>query len=605
MSTIDPLDIPQFVNEINGPPPVHVPSCGKGLFVVDMLEFQQQILPPGFPATTVWGYGGQAKDALTGKRLGYVKHSPGATFEATRNFPLTVKWVNKLSSPHPLPVDPTLHWADPNCLGMTMCPCLPFPPGYKNAQYPVPTVTHLHGGEVPSAYDGHPDAWFTYLHNHCSSKGKPRTGPAYITDKYTYPNSQQATTLWYHDHTLGITRLNLVMGLAGFYLLRNPCDPINKSLPGKKYEIPLVIQDRTFNSDGSFFFPNVGINPDIHPYWVPEFFGDTVMVNSLVWPNLNVEPTKYRFRLLNGSNARFYKLSLSNAQTFTQIGTDGGYLPMPVTLSELTLAPAERADILIDFSDLNPGTKIILTNTAPAPFPDGDSVDPDTTGKVMQFTVTSPAGPLPVLPPLPETLNIIPTLTPNAPKRTLTLVEVMGPGGPVEVLLDGRKWGAPISELPKLGTTEEWEIINLTADTHPMHWHLVQFQLSRRQRLDTEAYMADWIAANGDMMPPFTQPTKPWPVDSYLIGTPTPPRLNEQGWKDTIQMNPGEVTTIRMRFAQQDGSPYPFDATKGPGYVWHCHILDHEDNEMMRPYKVINKYKHYCHKKSPRVRVDL
>lgn len=587
MPTINPLTILKYINEIKGPPPVHIPSYCNREYMVDILEFQQQILPPGFPVTTVWGYGGQAKDAVTGKPLGYIKHSPGATFEAIRNCSLIVKWINKLSSPHPLPVDPTLHWADPNNLGMVMCPCFPFPPGYEKAQYPVPIVTHLHGGEVPSAFDGHPEAWFTHLHNSTSLKGKPRTGPAYVTDKYTYPNRQEATTLWYHDHALGITRLNVLMGLAGFYLLRDPHDPVANSLPSKKYEIPLVIQDRTFNSDGSFFFPNVGINPDIHPYWVPEFFGDTIMVNGLVWPNLNVEPTQYRFRLLNGSNARFYTLSLANGQTFTQIGTDGGYLPMPVTLSELTIAPGERADILIDFSALSPGTKIIFTNTAPAPFPKGDPTDPQTTGQIMQFTVVSPAGSLPVLPPLPKTLNIIPTLTPNAPKRTLTLVEVMGPQGPVEVLLNGQKWSAPISEFPELGTTEEWEIVNLTADTHPIHLHLVQFQLFTRQRLDTATYMADWMAANGGMMPPFTQPTKPWPVDSYLIGTPMPPQLNEQGWKDTVQMNPSEVTTIKVRFAEQDGRRYPFDATKGPGYVWHCHILDHEDNEMMRPYKVV------------------
>ncbi|CFX68575.1 Cupredoxin [Syntrophomonas zehnderi OL-4] len=591
MATINPITIQKYVNNIGGPPPVHIPSyCGHE-YMVDILEFQQQILPPGFPATTVWGYGGQAKDAVTGKLLGYIKQSPGATFEATRNCPLTVKWINKLSSPHLLPVDPTLHWADPNNLGMVMCPCLPFPPGYKKAQYPVPVVTHLHGGEVPSAFDGHPEAWFTHLHNCSSLKGKPKTGPAYITDRYIYPNRQQATTLWYHDHTLGITRLNVLMGLAGFYLLRDPNDPVAHLLPSQKYEIPLVIQDRTFNSDGSFFFPNVGIDPDIHPYWVPEFFGDTIMVNSLVWPNLDVEPTKYRFRLLNGSNARFYTLSLSNGQTLTQIGTDGGYLPMPVTLSELTISPGERADILIDFSALSPGTKLILMNTAPTPFPNGDPADPQTTGQIMQFTVVSPAGSLPVLQPLPETLNIIPTLTPNAPKRTLTLVEVMGPQGPLEVLLNGQKWSAPISEFPELGTTEEWEIVNLTGDTHPIHLHLVQFQLFSRQLFDTDTYMADWMAANGGMMPPFSQPTKPWPVDSYLIGDPMPPRLNEQGWKDTVQMNPGEVTTIKVRFAEQSGSPFPFDATKGPGYVWHCHILDHEDNEMMRPYKVVGNKK--------------
>jgi FtsP/CotA-like multicopper oxidase with cupredoxin domain len=190
-------------------------------------------------------------------------------------------------------------------------------------------------------------------------------------------------------------------------------------------------------------------------------------------------------------------------------------------------------------------------------------------------------------------------LTPNAPSRTLTLIEKMGMLGPTEIFLDGQKWSAPISEMPTLGSTEDWIIVNPTADTHPIHLHLVQFQLVSRQKFDVNKYLAAWYVANGVVNPmtdlPFTNPTVNVGAPAtglaaltpYLKGKPTPPAANEMGWKDTIQVNPGEVTVIRVRFAPIDGTPtYPFNPTTGPGYVWHCHILDHEDNEMMRPYLV-------------------
>ena len=250
-----------------------------------------------------------------------MRSSPGPTFEAIRNIPVMVKWINKLKCSNRFAVDPMLHWANPNDIKMD--PPMPwptFPNGFPEAQRPITTVTHLHGGEVSSIYDGHPDAWFTY-------NGK--RGPAFVTSMYSYPNKQQPTTLWYHDHSLGVTRLNIYAGLAGFYLLRDSYNSSKKKseLPEGKYEIPIVIQDRSFHTDGSFSFYNEGINPDIHPYWVPEFIGDTIMVNGSVWPNLNVERRQYRFRLLNGSNARFYNLTMSNCMEFTQIGTDGGFLP--------------------------------------------------------------------------------------------------------------------------------------------------------------------------------------------------------------------------------------------------------------------------------------
>ncbi|HEX3048577.1 MAG TPA: multicopper oxidase [Bacillota bacterium] len=596
--TLDPTLIPKYVNQLTTPP-IWVPTLGKDCgnvirqdFTIAATEFYQQILPPGFPKTKAWGYAGNAKNPGS-STVFYFQGTPGGTFEATRGLPIQVRWQNKLTGYHIFPVDPTIHWANPNNMPMPMPPFLPYPPGYPQAQSPIPIVTHLHGGEDRSDSDGHPDAWFT-------ANGK--FGPAWTPNPFFYPNQQNPTTLWYHDHSLGMTRLNVQAGLVGAYILRDPKNPLDSSctpLPTGKYEIPLILQDHSFNTDGSFFFTEVGDNPDIHPYWDPEFFGNVITVNGKAWPNLNVERRQYRFRIVNGSNARFYHMFLSNGQSFTQIGSDGGYLPKPVTLTAAMVAPAERIDILIDFSKVAPGTKIILQNDSVAPFPSGDPVDPNTTGQIMQFTVMGTIAVSPA--PLPAVLNTLPVLTPNAPKRTLVLFEVEDPatGNPVIVTLNGQRWFNPVSELPRVGSTEDWELINLTDDTHPIHIHLIQFQVLNRQAIDRDRYTADWVALNGQ--PPLDHPTIVLNPTPYLQGTPVPPDPNERGWKDTIRVNPdtvapGAVTRIRVRFAPQNADPakaqpgvnlFPFDPTFGPGYVWHCHILDHEDNEMMRPYKVV------------------
>jgi len=621
---LDPVTIPKFQNQLVGPPPVYDPEIvedGDGNVVshnyrVEMKSFYQQILPPPLPPTYVWGYSGNAVDAITGEPVWNVpdthvlQNSPGPTFEAIKGIPINVQWVNSIDEYHMFAVDPTLHWADPMMLMENGLVNPPYPttwPYYELAQTPVPLVTHLHGGEVPSASDGGPDAWFT-----SDGMNDPMYGPAYTPEEiagfepgsvtFHYPNTQPETTLWYHDHALGITRINVMSGLAGFYLLRNPLDPLLTYLPDRQYEMPIVIQDRTFKTDGSLFFDSAGINPE-HPYWTPEFFGNTIMVNGLVWPNLNVDQGIYRFRLLDGSNARFYSLTFWDRANniklpFVQIGSDGGYLKSPAILKQLTLAPGERADILVDFRGLAPGTKILLSNSAKAPFPNGASPDPRTVGQIMQFTVTSGMQECP-LPSLPAVLNqdlagAFPSLPAATGRRTLVLNEVMGPGGPLELLLNGLKWAAPITESPVAGTTEEWVIVNPTADTHPIHLHLVQFQLVSRQRIDDQKYLADWLAKNGATMLPFHEGHEVQELDiaPYLKNKPKLAPPNEQGWKDTVQMNPGEVTIIRVRFAAIDGSGltpwyYSFDPSAGPGYVWHCHIIDHEDNEMMRPYEVL------------------
>lgn len=632
--TLNPKSIPKYVNQLSDnlgnplQPPVYVPEYSNStheFYTVDVTEFGQQILPvvdaagnpTGFGLTTVWGYGGTTT-------AGYVANAPGPTFEATQGKEIWVRYQNKLTGvSHLFAVDPTLHWANPNNIPMMdviaqaqngLAPV--YPPGYDgvpqgilnpngwDAQSPVPIIPHLHGGEVQSTSDGHPEAWFT------PGTGVITQGPAYNTELtnwinlstglfdvavqtneavFQYPNEQLPTTLWYHDHSLGITRINVMSGLAGFYMLRNPSDTTARSgyIPPLSYEMPIVIQDRTFDVNGQFYFPSVGLNPD-HPYWQPEFFGDTIMVNGLVWPNMNVKQGQYRLRLLDGSNARFYTLSFSNKMPFTVIGSDGGYLPAPVTVKELTIAPGERYDVIVDFSAVPAGTKLLLKNTAEAPFKGGGGgtpADPQTVGQIMQFTVLGTQGWVPTTP-IPAALNTIPVLPAATTTRQLTLLEVMGPGGPLEVLLDGKKWAADISETPTLGTTEDWVIVNPTADAHPIHLHLAQFQLVSRQRFQVNKYVTDWMLANG--MPPVPNDwvTQNPPYQLYLQGKPTVPNAQETGWKDTIQVFPGEVTVIRVRFAPIAGGDYPFDATVGPGYVWHCHILDHEDNEMMRPYIV-------------------
>ena len=598
---LDPTTIPKYVNQITGAPPHYVPDeildDGTEVYTVEMTKSKQQVLPPGYPKTTVWGYGGMTN-------LGYVVNSPGPSFEATRDVPIKVKWVNNIYSQSLYTVDPTIHWANPNQMTMPTTPFLPYQAGYAMAQRPVPLVTHVHGAVVYSGSDGGPEQWFTANGIH---------GPDYYTYEPTAPNSavyyynntQDPTTLWYHDHALGITRLNVMSGLAGFYLLRDPDDSVADDLPSDEYEVPIVIQDRVFLWNGQMYFPLDAVNPDVHPYWGPEFFGNTIMVNGLVWPNMNVDQGQYRFRFLEGSNARFYTLSFvtdydaatgeGTEHSFTQIGTDGGYLPEAVTLDEFTFAPGQRVDILFDFTDFEPGTTIILKNTAGSPYP-GDDIpaDPATTGQIMQFTVTGNEGFTAQT--LDSPLNDVPTLPDPTVSRMLPYFEEMSAAGePLGVFLTGQKWAAPITEDPADGTTEYWYFINPTGDAHPIHLHLVQFQLVARAPIDAEAYTNAWLRANLQAVGPngFTSlPTNVAPnnvnVAGFVTGARELPGPEEQGWFDTIITPPEYVTVVQVRFTQQDGTAFPFDATMGPGYVWHCHILDHEDNEMMRPYHVVS-----------------
>lgn len=507
---VDSLPIPEVIEPVSQ-------INGVDYYEVVMKQVEQK-LHRDIPETTVWGYDGVY---------------PGPTFEVRTNVPIKVKWINDLPvEKHLLPVDKTLHGAEP-----------------PNPE--VRTVVHLHGANVPMDSDGFPEAWFT--------NNFEQVGPFFTHKIFNYPNIQPATTLWYHDHAIGITRLNVYAGLAGFYLLRDECeDQLN--LPRGKYEIPLVIQDRSFNEeDGSLFYPSQPDEPvPVFPSIVPEFFGDKILVNGKVWPFLEVEPRKYRFRFLNGSNSRFYKMRLSSGQPFIQIGTDGGFLDSPVVINELTLAPAERADIIIDFAGFA-GQHITLTNDASSPFPDGDPVDPDTTGQIMQLRV--------VLPQSGDDTSSIPAVLCNSEKpteqeairtRNQPLIEAQDQFGRLLLLLEGLMWFDPITDRPELGDTEIWNLINPTPDTHPIHLHLVRFFILDRRPFNVEHFLA---------------------TNEVIYTAPAiPPDPNERGPKDTIRANPGEVTRIIARFGDFTGI-----------YPWHCHILEHEDHDMMRPYEVVEE----------------
>jgi spore coat protein A, manganese oxidase len=432
----------------------------------------------------------------------YGSSVPGPTFEARRGEGLLVEWANELPRQHFLPIDHKLHGAE--------------------ADKPhVRTVMHLHGAKVSPENDGYPDDWIV-------------PGKSVL---YRYPNEQDAAMLWYHDHAMGINRLNIYAGLFGVFIVRDKVeDELN--VPGGRYEVPLVLFDRLITPDGQLYYPTSG-KPEAP--WVPEVFGDAILVNGKLFPYLDVEPRKYRFRLLNASNGRFYHLSLSNEVPVCQLGTDQGLLPAPVPLKTLLIAPAERADLVIDFTE-HRGEQIVLKSDA---------------FTVMQFRVS--ANKVDDRSSLPPRLRPVPRVPESQAVKTrlLTLDEYDNlVAEPILMLLNGTYWHKPITEKPVLNTTEIWSFLNPTDDSHPIHLHLVRFQILDRQPYE-----------------PWTYQTK---QQLKFLGPPQPPAPNETGWKDTIRADPRMVTRIIV----------PFEGFTGR-YVWHCHILEHEDNEMMRPFEIV------------------
>ena len=553
---LDPQSLTKFIDPL--PVPGAMPMAGPNYYEIGVWQIQQQ-LHSQLPPTTLYGYGTSQATASY----------PGATIVAQKGVPISIRWTNHLTGPH------ILEYA--------------FDPTIPRAQTTtgVPITTHVHGAEVEPQSDGGPMTWFT--------AGFAEKGEDWQKEVLTYANNQLPATIWYHDHAFGFTRHNVYAGLAGFYVITDPAtEPAG--LPSGPYDIGLAIQDRMFTTDGQLWYPNEG-ETEIHPVWIPEFFGDVILVNGKVWPYLNVEPRKYRFRILEGANARFFSLALVDPVTgapgpaFHQIASDGGYLAEPVILNDpadphsprLVMAPGERAEVIIDFSGYAPGAELVLRNNAKAPFPNGESADPQTVGQIMMFRVvplTSPDNSV-----IPQTLATVNSLSNPSVTRVMTLNEIMSEGGPIGALLNGMTFHGDATEYPVLGSTEMWEVVNMTGDTHPIHLHLVQFQLLNRQKINRNRYDHAFMQANPELP---AHDYVPVPVEPYLKGKPMPAPANERGWKDTFRMNPGEVTRILVRFAPQDESPsFSFDATAEPGYVWHCHILEHEENDMMRPYHLV------------------
>jgi spore coat protein A len=778
--TLDPLTIPKYVTPLVIPPVMN--STGANQYDISVKQFKQQILPGGiwntingradaFPATTVWSYGPTADPEPTGgiaPAANSQYNYPAYTIETSSGTPVDVRWRNGLTAgfgasnqalPHLLPVDQTLHWANPAMLpcmdpGMTT-DCRPDPAALPDPTVllqsytgPVPMVVHVHGAEVEGVSDGYPEAWWlpagvntTFASHGTLFDDTTGLNPGNLGyADFHYVNGQPATTLWYHDHTLGMTRLNVYAGPAGFWLIRGgafdggtvqggpaavlpgpapiagqgvldlnvPLASNPSSIRRTIREIPIAIQARSFNADGSLFYPAsrtffdaypgpyTGSNPistDIAPIWNPEAFFNTMVINGVSWPTMEVAPALYRLRLLNGNNSRFLNLALfqvvsekvnvkkggPNAGVIQQvtkygaelplyqIGAEQGFLPQVVqvqtgfatplpgngTQPALVAAPdpqqallmglAERADVIVDFRGLPNGTRIRMINTGPdAPFggfPDVPA-DPSSTGQVMEFVVNATAanagGPFGASPTDPVLADGV-TANPNAATSPLSLVpndegpnvlpltttrlvslneEMSGqvcvkinPAGKVTVLqpplsapvppaditaycaaLGGvpmapiaalvgivdntnpalplgipLKWTdttgtstptdvtlpglgvvqVPVTENPTAGDTEAWDIYNFTVDAHPIHLHLVRFQVISRTPIPGV------VGAVGGIL-------QPW----------------ETGYKDTVIAYPGQITRVKATFP-----------TAGL-YVWHCHIVEHEDNEMMRPYVV-------------------
>ncbi len=525
-----------YVDSLPLPPVIRATGKPGETIDIEMGQFQQKVhrdLPP----TTVWGYNGSW---------------PGPTIEAQSGQPININWVSKLPNTHLLPIDHSIHGAEASL------------PAVRN-------VAHLHGACAMPDDDGYPEAWFTAQGEHGPH------GPKFNPRPSSYPNCQPSTTLWYHDHCLGITRLNVYAGLAGFYLIRDEAEKA-LNLPQGEFEIPLMLQDRLFHRDGSLYYPKVVNGPKEHPIWIQEFYGDYNCVNGKVSPFLEVEPRRYRFRIVNAANARFYHLRLFisdatgkiqndsfDVPAFQQIGTDGGLLPAALEIRYLLIGPGERFDVIIDFSDCE-GKSFSLVNDAPAPYTMGGQYLAE---DVLLFKVTKVLSGKDTSV-VPEALVPFEPLVPTyATRERLLLVsekERPSDGYVITGLLGNARWHEPITEDPKAGSTEIWSFVNITGDVHPLHVHLVRFQVLNRQTFDVQAYQQ-----TGKLV---------------FTGKPMAPESNERpAHKDTIKSYPGYVTRVVMRF------DLPHGAQVSPGdellYVWHCHILEHEDNEMMRPYKVV------------------
>jgi o-aminophenol oxidase len=551
--------------------------------VVVRLETAEHRFHRDLPPSQVWTYGGSL---------------PGPTIEVDRGVEVEVRWENHLTGRLPVVVTVAPEYA----VDGVPAQCTPGPSGGQPDRAAAAlsgfAVVHLHGGMTQASSDG----W---------TENIAAPGQALLD---AYPNDQRAAMLWYHDHVMGVTRFNVYAGLAGLWIVRDESDRELELPEGPPYEVPLLLSDRNFDLDD-----DGRLTGDLLHKTDPEVmecFSPFTTVNGTVWPHLDVEPTTYRFRLLNGSNARTYRLVLTrdgdaDHERITQIGSEGGLLQAPVSIpgQGLVLASAERADLLVDFSDLEPGTELLLWNTAAAPF-DGAFADPAEAGRPN----------LDGLLPYPEVMRIrvgdgrrsdrrvpqvlatdferpSPHEVESAAVRAIALVEqdAMTDGGPPmltmrELVLDPEADGPVITLVenervthwrtvatrfedtttffPMLHRPEIWRLVNLTGDTHPIHLHLDAFRVLARHPATVEQ-PADGITTRGTSA---TVRIGEAPED----GIPHKLDDNELGLKDTVRVNPNEVVDIVVRFEVFCGR-----------YMYHCHILEHEDHDMMRPFVVM------------------
>ena len=607
----DPAVQPKFVNHVPNAldPGFRYAAAPNGEYTVGVgptVQYTGLVNKGGNPVpTSLFGYG-----------QGGSYTWPGKTFQVQSGATTTVvNWENHLFGvgEHLLPVDESLHWAY----------SLHGYEAYSIAATGIPIVVHLHGGHTDYQFDGNPEFFF--------SPGAAVVGPQWddvpggFTNRFVYDNDVPAGNLWYHDHALGITRLNVYAGMAGFYFVRDTFDtglPGNAlGLPAYPYEIPLAIQDRMFRKGGGLFYP--ALPPD--PFWddfitgeglrngdVPkpsalaEFFGDHMVVNGLIWPKAEVEPRHYRLRLLNGCDSRFlvvrFRAAASAEATdldgagaplpFWVIGSDQGLASAATLVDTLVIEPGGRYDVVVDFKDLQGGRVIMENIGGDAPFGGDFGADlapedlfPDRqTDRIMAFDVADAPNVADGFD--PGAIAFGPAVGTPTVTRQVALFEGLDEYGRLQPLLGANTgtpedpvwsaiaWHSPTTETPTVGTTEEWEIYNFTGDAHPVHLHLVHFEVLGRSEIDFDSDEGDpgqpVLQHNGEYG---TAPI----VTDVEVGPPVPPDpvYLENAPKDMVTALPEQVTRIKTTF------------DKSGRYVWHCHILSHEDHEMMRVLEVM------------------
>ncbi|MEI8370522.1 MAG: multicopper oxidase domain-containing protein [Planctomycetia bacterium] len=591
--TLDPMSIHKYVTPLPNlldPKSIFTPTFTRtgtkydiGMYettsnilgVVDVKDANGKVVGTTSFQTDIYGYGTSQATASF----------PAKSIQVRSGTPIQVHWTNNLGSQDSYLMSQFMDMSP----GMLTPDMMAMP-----ANDGIPTVPHLHGGHTEAASDGTPNQWFTGALPETPG-GKPvidrGIDATKANDTFVYANDQRAATLWYHDHAMGFTRTNVYAGLMGMYIVRDEVDTGLKNnpagLPSGAYEIPLAIADRMFTEAGQLYYPHQTDNTGC-TRMLPEAFGDVMTVNGKAWPVQHVEPRNYRFRMVNASDSRFLDLWLSKdndpnqapAAKLMQVGSDQGLLSKPAAMDKLLFGPGERADVVVDFSKFAPGTRIILRNDAATPYSGGDPVDPDTTGQVMEFIVDAPLNKSYPNPALKSTL--VPAIKPlvaDAPAFKVGLFEMdtmeSNPAAPdpgaanepftvitpmLGTLKDGPlAFSAPVTEKIQVGKTVVWEIYNTTEDVHPVHIHLAAFQVQNRQDFTTSIDVKT----------------------GATIYTPTgaiqKPQANELGWKDTVLVYPGQMTRVVAKYDR-----------KGD-YIWHCHIMSHEESDMMRKFSVVDK----------------